>query len=215
MHLSALWAPCVGLQNGLPVGHFSHWTFCCLTYPLKPSHAGAAWPHPIYEKLMVGPVLGSKSTKCFSDQMVLRVCCHFIILPPSMKRDVFQLFIIKSFMSLSSTAFVSSVAVSWLFIVFLFLDFHMAHIVIEIRMRSLSESLLRLFSKESAVQWNRSWLKVQGRSDAVQHNAKVRMESGGLPVNNTCLRAGRSYYSSGLGCALTTISTLGRKWGDG
>jgi hypothetical protein len=47
MHLSALWAPCVGLQNGLPVGHFSRWTFCRLTYPLKPSHAGAARPHPI------------------------------------------------------------------------------------------------------------------------------------------------------------------------
>jgi hypothetical protein len=95
-----------------------------------------------YEKSTVGPVLGSKSTKRFSDQMVLRARCLFILLPPSMKRDAFQLFVIKSFMSLSSSAFVSSVAMSWLFIAFLFLDFHMAHTIIEIRMRSLSESLL-------------------------------------------------------------------------
>jgi hypothetical protein len=40
------------------------------------------------------------------------------------------------------------------------------------------------------------------------------MESGGLPVNNTCLRASRSYYSLGLGRVPTTISTPGRKWGD-
>jgi hypothetical protein len=63
------------------------------------------------------------------------------------------------------------------------------------------------------VQWNQLWAKVRGQSDVVQHNAKVGMESGGLPVKNTCLRAGRSYYSSGLGCAPMTISTLGRKWG--
>jgi hypothetical protein len=65
------------------------------------------------------------------------------------------------------------------------------------------------------MRWNRSWVKVRGQSDMVQCNAKVRMESGGLPVNNTHLRAGRSYYSLGLGRAPTTISTLGRKWGDG
>jgi hypothetical protein len=103
-----------------------------------------------YEILMVGPVLGSKSTKHFSDQMVLRVHCCFNLLPPSIKHKAFQLFVIKSFMSLSSSAFVSSAAMSWLFIVFLFLDFHMAHIIIEIIMCSLLESLLRLFSKESA-----------------------------------------------------------------
>ncbi len=38
-------------------------------------------------------------------------------------------------------------ALGRLFIAFLFLDFHIAHIVIEIRMCSLSESLLRSSSK--------------------------------------------------------------------
>jgi hypothetical protein len=82
--------------------------------------------------------------------MVLRARCCFNLLPPSMKHEAFQLFVIKSFISLSSSAFVSSAAMSLLFIAALFLDFHMAHIVIEIIMRSLSESLLRSFSKESA-----------------------------------------------------------------
>jgi hypothetical protein len=49
----------------------------------------------------------------------------------------------------------------------------------------------------------------------VRRDAKVRMESRGLPVKNTHLHAGRSYYSLGLSRALTTISTPGRKWGDG
>jgi hypothetical protein len=49
----------------------------------------------------------------------------------------------------------------------------------------------------------------------VQCNAKVGMESRGLPVKNTHLCAGRSYYSLGLSHAPMTISTPGRKWGDG
>jgi hypothetical protein len=51
---------------------------------------------------------------------------------------------------------------------------------------------------------------------SIQHGptrCEGRMESGGLPVDNTHLRAGRSYYSSGLGRAPMTISTPGRKWG--
>ena len=45
-------------------------------------------------------------------------------------------------MSSFSVLLVSPGATSWLFIVFLFLDFHIAHIVIDIRIRSLSESFV-------------------------------------------------------------------------
>jgi hypothetical protein len=41
------------------------------------------------------------------------------------------------------------------------------------------------------------------------------MESGGLPVKSIHLHTSRSCYSLGLGCVPTTISTPGRKWGDG
>jgi hypothetical protein len=34
------WAPCVGLQYGWPVGHFSRWTFYRLTYPPTPVQPG-------------------------------------------------------------------------------------------------------------------------------------------------------------------------------
>jgi hypothetical protein len=77
-----------------------------------------------YERSTVGPVLGSKSINRFSAQRTLRARCRFILLPPSMKRDAFQLFVIKSLRSLSSSAFASPVATSWLFIEFLVLDFH-------------------------------------------------------------------------------------------
>jgi len=45
MHCSTC-APCVGLWYGLPMDHYACWTDCHLTYPLKPSHAGGAQPHP-------------------------------------------------------------------------------------------------------------------------------------------------------------------------
>jgi len=59
-----------------------------------------------------------------------------------MKCVVFQLFRIKSLISSFKVSLVSLGAASRSRIVFLFLDFHIAHIVIEIRIRSLSESLL-------------------------------------------------------------------------
>ena len=49
-----------------------------------------------------------------------------------------------------NVSLVSSGATSWLFIEFLFLHFHIAHIVIVIRMHSLSESLLWSSSKVKA-----------------------------------------------------------------
>ena len=45
-------------------------------------------------------------------------------------------------MSSFSVLVASPGATSWLFIVFLFLDYHIAHIVIDIRIRSLSESFV-------------------------------------------------------------------------
>ena len=48
-------------------------------------------------------------------------------------------------MSSFSVLLASPGATSWLFIEFLFLDFHIAHIVIDIRIRSLSESFGRVF----------------------------------------------------------------------
>ena len=48
-------------------------------------------------------------------------------------------------MSSLSVLLASPGATSWLFIVFLFLDFHIAHIVIDITIRSLSESFVWLF----------------------------------------------------------------------
>jgi len=38
--------PCVGLQCSVPVGQFTHWTTCCLIYPLKTPFAGGIWLHP-------------------------------------------------------------------------------------------------------------------------------------------------------------------------
>ena len=40
-------ARCEGLQYGLPVGVFSRWTVCHLTYPLNPPPAGVPGPIPL------------------------------------------------------------------------------------------------------------------------------------------------------------------------
>ena len=59
-----------------------------------------------------------------------------------MKGVSIQLFLIRLDIKSFSTSFVSFGETFWLFIAFLFLDFHMAHVVMRTRMRSLSESLL-------------------------------------------------------------------------
>jgi len=50
-------APCVGPQYGLPLGLLVRWTFCRLTYPLKPFHTGGPGYIPlgaIYSRAWVG-----------------------------------------------------------------------------------------------------------------------------------------------------------------
>ena len=65
-----------------------------------------------------------------------------------MKRVAVQLFLIWSDNSSFNTSHIALGVTSWLFIVFLFLEFHIAHVVIEIRMRNLLESLLWSSSNE-------------------------------------------------------------------
>ena len=48
--------PCVGLQYGLPLGSFTRWTICRLTYPLKPFPAGCLGYIPlrtVYDRVWV------------------------------------------------------------------------------------------------------------------------------------------------------------------
>jgi len=65
-----------------------------------------------------------------------------------MKRVAFQLFLIKSFMRSFRTSFVSVGNTPRLPIEFLFLVFQIAHVVIAIRIRSLSESVEKSFSND-------------------------------------------------------------------
>src|SRR5882757_2081968 len=114
-------------SNGFPVGLFTLWTTCRLTYPLKPSPRRCSPATSRYEKSKVGPVLGSKSAKRLSAHRHRIERCRSILLPPSMKRVAFQLFVTKSFRSLSSSLFASVTTTSSSFIVCRFLDFHIAH----------------------------------------------------------------------------------------
>ena len=63
---------------------------------------------------------------------------------------MFHLFLIRSFISSISVSLVSLGVMSWSRRVLLFLDFHMDHIVIEIRVHSLSAPLLQSFLNDSA-----------------------------------------------------------------
>jgi len=42
-------APCVGLQQGLPVGLFARWTIWLANLPTKPLHAGGPCHIPLRE----------------------------------------------------------------------------------------------------------------------------------------------------------------------
>jgi len=72
-----------------------------------------------------------------------------ILLPSSMRYVAFHLFLIRSFISSFSVSVVLLGVMSWSRIVCLFLDFHIDHTVMEIRVLSLLESLLRSFSNDS------------------------------------------------------------------
>jgi len=99
---------------------------------------------------MVGPVLWLKLANFLSAHIFRISRCLAILLSSSMSRVAFQLFLIRSFVSSFSVSLVSFGVTSWLRIAFLFLDFHIAHIVMAIRVRNLSESLLKSFSNASA-----------------------------------------------------------------
>lgn len=62
----------------------------------------------------------------------------------------FQLFLIWSWMRSLNVSAVSVGGVVWSSIALLFLDFHIAHIAIDIRILNLSESLFRSISNFSA-----------------------------------------------------------------
>ena len=111
------------------------WTVCLANLPVKPARSR-------YVKLTVGPVFRSRLAKLLSSQRHRSSRCLADLLRPSMKRDVFQLFLTRSGVRSFSVSFVSIAATSWSLTEFLFLDFHIAHIVIVIRMRILSEALL-------------------------------------------------------------------------
>jgi len=132
-------------------GSITRWTTFRLAYPLKPSFAGGLQLHPFYVKSTDGPVLGSKSVKLPCAHSVLIAFCRSSFLLASMKHVAFQLFRVKSLISSFKVSLVSLGTASRSSIVFLFLNFHIAHIVIEIRIRSLSESLLELSSNVKAV----------------------------------------------------------------
>jgi len=68
-----------------------------------------------------------------------------------MNRVEFQLFLINSLISSLSVPVVLLGVTSRLFIEFSFLDFHIDHIVTDIRIRSLSESLVKSSLKDNAL----------------------------------------------------------------
>jgi len=77
--------------------------------------------------------------------------CQMSFSLPSISRIEFQLLLIMSLIISFSDSLVSFGVTTWSCSVILFLNFHMAHIVIETRMRSLSESLVRSSLKDRAV----------------------------------------------------------------
>ena len=95
---------------------------------------------------MVGPAFALKLANFLSAQIFLISRWRIFLLPSSIKRVAFQLFLIRSCMSSFSVSLVLLGVTSWLRIVFLFLDFHIVYTVIEISVRSLSASLLKSFS---------------------------------------------------------------------
>jgi len=113
------------------------------TYPLKPPHAGETRPHPFLCKI-------DQRTRLQVESPLSIARCLLSLVPPSMNRVEFQLFLINSLISSLSVPVVSLGVTSRLFIEFSFLDFHIDHTVIDIRIRSLSESLVKSSLKDNA-----------------------------------------------------------------
>ena len=112
--------------------------------PCQPTHL--EFPPPVspatsrYVKSTVGPVFESNLAKLLSAQRD-QSSRHLIdLLQPSMNRIAFQRFLTMSEMKSFKVSFVSITVTSWSFIEFLFLTFHIAHIIMVIKMRILSES---------------------------------------------------------------------------
>jgi len=76
--------------------------------------------------------------------------CRMSLSLPSISCVEFHLFLIMTFIISFSVPLVSLGVTTWSCSVFLFLDFHMDHIVIETKIRSLSESLVRSSLKDRA-----------------------------------------------------------------
>lgn len=132
------------------MGLYICWTICRLTLPTKNPLWWCCPATSCQRKSTVGPILGSNTAKHPSAQRALRVCHWVVLMVPSRKRVAFQLFLTCSKMSALSSVLVLHMATSSLFIEFLFLDFLIAHIGIEIRIRILSASFLLSFSKVRA-----------------------------------------------------------------
>jgi len=112
---------------------------------VKPGHI------PSYVRSTKGPIFGSKLVSRPSAQRTLIARCLLSLIPPSMNRVGFQLFLINSLISSLCVPIVSLGVTSRLFIEFPFLVFHIDHTVIDIRIRSLSESLVKSSLKDNAV----------------------------------------------------------------
>ena len=92
-----------------------------------------------------GPLIGSKLVNRSSAHNIRSPCCRSDFLLSSMNHVAFQLFLTRFEMSSFSVCVVSCADTSWSLIDILILDFHIAHVVIEIRIRILSESLFTSF----------------------------------------------------------------------
>jgi len=86
-----------------------------------------------YEKSTVGYNTASKSAKRLSPQRALSSRCRVSFFLSSMKRVSIQLFLMWLDIRSFSISLVSFGETFWLLIAFLFLDFHMAHVVMKIR----------------------------------------------------------------------------------
>ena len=103
---------CGGLHQGSPSWPEAFGRECPVSYPLKPPFAGFP-AASLYVKLIWGPANGSNLVSLSSAHSFRSFFCFLTLLPSSMKRVAFQLFVTKSVSSPFSICVVSLGATSW------------------------------------------------------------------------------------------------------
>ena len=116
-----------------------------LCHPLNPSSPVSPATSP-QVKSTVGPVLRSRSASRLSAHRDQSSLCRIDLLPPSMYLVAFQLLLTRSEMRFFSVSLASIVVTSWSFIRLLFLPYHIAYVVSEIKILNPSEALSELSS---------------------------------------------------------------------